>query len=195
MKPVSRDWDEFCYPFIYEDSPICDFEILSDELCCRVGLVLSLELEPQVREILQRLQPRTPHAGVGLSRRQRLDERAKHVRVMARVAQGWRQPARFHIPLGLPPRRRPARREIQDAFGRLPAQQAPPEALEKLADQNVYRCHRCGKCTAVCPFDFSSRWPLFHPGGRARVSPFREAGLPLSDPPRLRSAPEGEDDE
>ena len=52
MKPVSRDWDEFCYPFIYEDSPICDFEILSDELCCRVGLVLtmSLDLEPQVRD-------------------------------------------------------------------------------------------------------------------------------------------------
>ena len=61
MKPVSRDWDEFCYPFIYEDSPICDFEILSDELCCRIGLVLSLELEPQVREILQRLQPNIYH--------------------------------------------------------------------------------------------------------------------------------------
>jgi hypothetical protein len=61
VKPVSRDWDEFCYPFIYEDSPICDFEILSDELCCRVGLVLSLELEPQVREILQRLQPNIYH--------------------------------------------------------------------------------------------------------------------------------------
>ena len=61
MKPVSRDWDELCYTFIYEDCPICDFEILSDELCCRIGLVLSLELEPQVREILQRLQPNIYH--------------------------------------------------------------------------------------------------------------------------------------
>lgn len=57
MKPVSRDWDEFCYPFIYEDSPVCDFEILSDELCCRVGLVLTMDLDEKIREVLTRLQP------------------------------------------------------------------------------------------------------------------------------------------
>ncbi|MBW3695538.1 ATP:cob(I)alamin adenosyltransferase [Vibrio sp. T187] len=57
MKPVSRDWDEFCYPFIYEDSPICDFEILSDELCCRVGLVLALDVDDKTRDVLTRLQP------------------------------------------------------------------------------------------------------------------------------------------
>lgn len=61
MKPVSRDWDEFCYPFIYEDSPICDFEILSDELCCRVGLVLTLDLDEKSRDILTRLQPFVYH--------------------------------------------------------------------------------------------------------------------------------------
>ncbi|MGB1320952.1 MAG: ATP:cob(I)alamin adenosyltransferase [Vibrio gallaecicus] len=61
MKPVSRDWDEFCYPFIYEDSPICDFEILSDELCCRVGLVLTMSLGEKVRDVLERLQPNIYH--------------------------------------------------------------------------------------------------------------------------------------
>lgn len=61
MKPVSRDWDEFCYPFIYEESPACDFEILSDELCCRIGLVLTMDLEPQVRDVLTRLQPNVYH--------------------------------------------------------------------------------------------------------------------------------------
>ncbi|MEZ8104888.1 MULTISPECIES: ATP:cob(I)alamin adenosyltransferase [Vibrio] len=61
MKPVSRDWDEFCYPFIYEESPVCDFEIIADELCSRVGFVLSMELDDYSRDLLSRVQPNIYH--------------------------------------------------------------------------------------------------------------------------------------
>lgn len=61
MKPVSKDHGEICYPFIYEESPVCDFEIASDELCSRIGLVLSLELDELSRDILSRLQPNVYH--------------------------------------------------------------------------------------------------------------------------------------
>lgn len=30
------DIRELCYPFIYEESPLCDYEILTDELCAVV---------------------------------------------------------------------------------------------------------------------------------------------------------------
>ncbi|MEZ8824282.1 ATP:cob(I)alamin adenosyltransferase [Vibrio amylolyticus] len=61
MKPVSKKHGEICYPFIYEDSPVCDFEIISDELCSRVGLVLTYDLDEVSRDILQRLQPNIYH--------------------------------------------------------------------------------------------------------------------------------------
>ncbi len=61
MKPISKDIGEICYPFIYEDSPVCDFEILSDELCTRVGYVLTLELDDYSRDILTRMQPNIYH--------------------------------------------------------------------------------------------------------------------------------------
>ncbi|WP_070972068.1 ATP:cob(I)alamin adenosyltransferase [Vibrio sonorensis] len=61
MKPVSKDIGEICYPFIYEESPVCDFEIAADELCTRIGLVLTMELDPKVRDILSRMQPNVYH--------------------------------------------------------------------------------------------------------------------------------------
>ena len=36
LRPKSNI-DEFCYPFIYEESPMCDYEILTDELTRMVG--------------------------------------------------------------------------------------------------------------------------------------------------------------
>ncbi|POF60957.1 cobalamin adenosyltransferase, partial [Vibrio vulnificus] len=57
MKPVSKQLDELCYPFIYEDSPVCDFEIRADELCSRVGLLLTMDLPELVRDVLTRVQP------------------------------------------------------------------------------------------------------------------------------------------
>lgn len=38
MFSFGSDLDEMCYPFIYEHSSLCDFELLTDELCTQVGL-------------------------------------------------------------------------------------------------------------------------------------------------------------
>ncbi len=61
MKPVSKELSEICYPFIYEDSPVCDFEITADELCSRIGLVLAMELDEFSRDVLTRMQPNVYH--------------------------------------------------------------------------------------------------------------------------------------
>ena len=38
---------ELCYPFIYEESALCDYEILTDELCTLVGCAITeLESDP-----------------------------------------------------------------------------------------------------------------------------------------------------
>ena len=37
----SADLDEVCYPFIHETSPLCDFEVITDELCGNIGAALS----------------------------------------------------------------------------------------------------------------------------------------------------------
>ncbi|UFN72250.1 ATP:cob(I)alamin adenosyltransferase [Vibrio alginolyticus] len=61
MKPVSKELSETCYPFIYEDSPVCDFEITADELCSRIGLVLAMDLDEFSRDILTKMQPNVYH--------------------------------------------------------------------------------------------------------------------------------------
>ena len=55
----SRDLRELCYPFIFERKPTCDYEILTDELCCQIGAVLAQlpELFSDVQADLQALQP------------------------------------------------------------------------------------------------------------------------------------------
>ena len=54
----TRDLRELCYPFIFETKSTCDYEILTDELCCQVGNVLAqLSADfPEVRTDLQALQ-------------------------------------------------------------------------------------------------------------------------------------------
>ena len=37
----SRNLDELCYPYIYERSALCDYEIATDELCSLIGAALS----------------------------------------------------------------------------------------------------------------------------------------------------------
>lgn len=39
LKP-SKNRDELCYPFIYEHSYLCDFEVATDELCNHVGAII-----------------------------------------------------------------------------------------------------------------------------------------------------------
>lgn len=34
---LSKNWDEVCYPFIHETSYLCDFEVVTDELCALLG--------------------------------------------------------------------------------------------------------------------------------------------------------------
>lgn len=58
----SGDIDELAYPFIFEDSPLCDFEILTDELCTYIGLAISqLDRDDEVLQSLLWLQPRIFH--------------------------------------------------------------------------------------------------------------------------------------
>ena len=59
----SRDLRELCYPFIFERKLTCDYEILTDELCCQIGAVLA-QLPPQFLDVeadLQALQPLIYH--------------------------------------------------------------------------------------------------------------------------------------
>ncbi|MBY3789778.1 cobalamin adenosyltransferase [Photobacterium carnosum] len=54
----SGNIDELAYPFIFEDSSLCDFEILTDELCTYVGLTISQLADDEIRQSLSWLQPR-----------------------------------------------------------------------------------------------------------------------------------------
>jgi len=60
----SRDMDELCYPFIHEHSWLCDYELLTDELCALIGSVMSVlpEDSHDVRQDLEQLQPLVFHA-------------------------------------------------------------------------------------------------------------------------------------
>ncbi len=58
---ASGNIDELCYPFIFEDSPLCDFEILTDELCTYTGLAICQISNQEVRQSLENLQPKIFH--------------------------------------------------------------------------------------------------------------------------------------
>ncbi len=53
---------ELCYPFIYEDSPLCDYEIITDELCAVLGgAITELEADKRfadIHDFLEKLQPK-----------------------------------------------------------------------------------------------------------------------------------------
>ncbi|MGO1246656.1 MAG: ATP--cob(I)alamin adenosyltransferase [Oceanisphaera sp.] len=53
------DLREWCYPFIHETRLTCDYEILTDELCCHIGVVLAMLPEEfvDIRTDLEQLQP------------------------------------------------------------------------------------------------------------------------------------------
>ncbi len=59
----SSNRDEICYPFIYEASRLCDFEILTDDLCRQVGGILAQlpDAVAHLRPELERLQPMLYH--------------------------------------------------------------------------------------------------------------------------------------
>jgi ATP:cob(I)alamin adenosyltransferase len=59
----SKDKDELCYPFIYEQSCLCDYEIATDEMCSRIGMILSIlsSSQKEVANDLETLQPLIYH--------------------------------------------------------------------------------------------------------------------------------------
>ncbi|THF58653.1 ATP--cob(I)alamin adenosyltransferase [Pseudothauera rhizosphaerae] len=75
MKP-GRNRDELCYPFIYETSCLCDFEVATDELCGHIGAVFSLLPEGMgdIAADLDRLQPLAFHVNGSLRGRLAVEE-------------------------------------------------------------------------------------------------------------------------
>lgn len=59
----SNNIDEVCYPFIYEQSLKCDFEILTDELCRQIGGIIAYMPDefPELIKELEILQPMIYH--------------------------------------------------------------------------------------------------------------------------------------
>ena len=59
----SRQYGELCYPFIHETSTLCDFEMVTDELCTLIGMALSA-MPPEMADLaadLDQLQPLAFH--------------------------------------------------------------------------------------------------------------------------------------
>lgn len=53
---------ELCYPFIYEASPLCDYEIITDELCTVLGgIITELEDAPFFVDIYRSLTELQPY--------------------------------------------------------------------------------------------------------------------------------------
>ncbi len=75
LKPTGK-LDELCYPFIFESSALCDFEVVTDELCGHIGAVLSL-LPAEMSDIAQdldRLQPLAFHVNGSIRGRLAIEE-------------------------------------------------------------------------------------------------------------------------
>ncbi|MDF0604085.1 hypothetical protein HZU77_000240 [Neisseriaceae bacterium TC5R-5] len=75
MKP-GKNIDELCYPFIYEVSSLCDFEVITDELCGHIGAILS-QLPTNMSDIAQdldQLQPLTFHLNGSIRGRLAIEE-------------------------------------------------------------------------------------------------------------------------
>lgn len=52
---LSKNLDEVCYPFIYESSLKCDYEILTDDLCRQIGGILA-EVPAQLKHVVEELE-------------------------------------------------------------------------------------------------------------------------------------------
>lgn len=75
MKP-GRNRDELCYPFIYETSNLCDFEVVTDELCGHIGAAYSLLPAgmPDIAADLDRVQPLAFHVNGSIRGRLAIEE-------------------------------------------------------------------------------------------------------------------------
>lgn len=103
-----KNTDEMCYPFMYEKSLLCDFEVITDELCGHIGAVISHLPDdmPDIAADLEQIQPLAFHVNGSIRGRlaiaesdiQCLQDRLEHYRVevAGRLAQ-------FVLPRGTPP--------------------------------------------------------------------------------------------
>jgi len=75
IKP-SSNLDELCYPFIHETSCLCDFEVVTDELCTLIGMALSATPAdmPDLSADLDRLQPLAFHLNGSIRGRLAVEE-------------------------------------------------------------------------------------------------------------------------
>jgi ATP:cob(I)alamin adenosyltransferase len=72
----SKNSDELCYSFIYETSVLCDYEVITDELCGLIGAAFSL-LPAGMDDIaadLDRLQPLAFHLNGSIRGRMAIEE-------------------------------------------------------------------------------------------------------------------------
>lgn len=75
MKP-GHNRDELCYPFIYETASLCDYEVITDELCAHIGAALShtpVDM-PGIAADLDRLQPLAFHLNGSIRGRLAVEE-------------------------------------------------------------------------------------------------------------------------
>ena len=103
-----KNFDEMCYPFMYEQSMLCDFEVITDELCGHIGAMISHLPEdmPDIAADLEQIQPLAFHVNGSIRGRlaiaetdiQWLQGRLDHYR--AEVAGRLEQ---FVLPRGTPP--------------------------------------------------------------------------------------------
>lgn len=105
----SSNIDELCYPYIYEHSFLCDYEIVTDELCSLIGSVLG-GLEEGWDDMaldLERLQPLAYHLNgsirgrlaVGEGDLQWLQDRYHHYRSLATTGIGSAVLPRGSVPV------------------------------------------------------------------------------------------------
>jgi len=71
-----KNWDEICYPFIHESSYLCDFEVITDELCSAIGGILSFlpDGNEDIFKDLSHLQPLCWHLNGSIRGRLAINE-------------------------------------------------------------------------------------------------------------------------
>ncbi len=73
---LSKNLDEVCYPFIQDTSYLCDFEVVTDELCALIGGALAYLPDdmPDLRADLEQLQPLAFHVNGSVRGRLAVEE-------------------------------------------------------------------------------------------------------------------------
>lgn len=71
---LSKSRDEVCYPFIQDASVLCDFEVVTDELCGHIGEIIDLMPYDDLRADLEQLQPLAFHANGSIRGRLAVEE-------------------------------------------------------------------------------------------------------------------------